>query len=112
MRPPLAAGSEVTLAISGLPHVPQWPRNVAIALALLVLAAGAYGTLRGGAAGGGAGMRQRLEAERERLFGELTGLEAAHRQGTVDPQRYAARRRDLIAALERVYAALDETVAA
>lgn len=110
--PPLAAGSEVTLAISGLPHVPQWPRNVAIALALLVLAAGAYGTLRGGAAGGGASMRQRLEAERERLFGELTGLEAAHRQGTVDPQRYAARRRDLIAALERVYAALDETVAA
>lgn len=110
--PPLAAGREVALAISGLPHVPQWPRNAAIALALLVLAAGAYGSLRGSGPAGGADMRQRLEAERDRLFAELTGLEAAHRQGTVDPQRYAVRRRDLIAALERVYAALDETVAA
>jgi hypothetical protein len=110
--PPLAAGADLTFEISGLPHTPQWPRNLALALAGLILAVGAYGAVRGTRAGGAAAERQRLEAERERLFAELTALDAAQRQGSVDPQRYAAGRRELIVALERVYAALDETVAA
>ena len=110
--PPLAAGNDITLTISGLPHVSAWPRNLALGLAVLILAAGVYGVLRGGGAGVGSTERLRLETQRERLFTELIDLDAAHRQGSVDPQRYAARRRELIATLERVYAALDETVAA
>jgi hypothetical protein len=110
--PPLPAGTDVTFTISGLPHVPAWPRNVALGLAGLILAAGAYGAFRGAAAAGASAERTRLAAERERLFTELTDLEAANGRGDIDPQRFAMRRRELIVALERVYAALDETVAA
>ena len=110
--PPLAAGSIINMTISGLPHVSQWPRNVALALALLILGAGAYGAVRAGAAVTASQERDRLLAERERLFAELTELDASHRAGAVDPQRHAVRRRELIVALERIYAALDETVAA
>jgi len=110
--PPLAAGSAITVTISGLPHVSQWPRNLALALAIVILAAGAYGAVRGGKAVSAAQERERLVAERERLFAELTQLEDSHRVGAVDPQRYTIRRRELIVALERIYAALDETVAA
>jgi hypothetical protein len=41
----------------------------------------------------------------------LTALEASHRDGKADPEHYAARRRDLVAALEEIYAALDDEVA-
>ena len=110
--PPLPAGSDVTFAFSGLPYVPVWPRNVAIALACFILAAGAWTAVRGGSAPGASAERQRLEAERERLFARLAALEDAHQTGAVDAQEYASRRREHIAALERVYAALDEAVAA
>jgi hypothetical protein len=110
--PPLPAGTDVTFSISGLPHTPVWPRNVALTLAGLILLAGAYGAVRGAAAAGASAERTRLEAERERLFTELTELEAANGRGELDPQRFATRRRELIVALERVYAALDDTVAA
>jgi hypothetical protein len=108
--PPLAAGSELSLTIGGLPHAPAWPRNVAIALALLVLGSGAYGALRGKA--GAASERRRLEAQREQLFGELMAIEESRRRGTIAADTFAARRREIVAALEGVYAALDETAAA
>jgi hypothetical protein len=108
--PPLPAGTDVSLALSGLPHPPVWPRNVAVGLALIVLLTGGYGAFRGKT--GASAARQRLEAERERLFADLTALEASHRSGTVQPPVYAARRREIVAALERIYAALDETAAA
>ena len=110
--PPLPAGSTITLDISGLPHAPSWPRNVALALAVAILLLGAWGTAASGSARRAAGERQRLEAERERLFEELTALEQSRSIGHVEPQPYTARRRELIASLERVYAALDEVVAA
>jgi hypothetical protein len=108
--PPLPAGSELSFALSGLPHPPVWPRNVAVALAVLVLATGAFGAFRGKS--GAAVERRRLEAERERLFADLTALEEAHRSGAVPKGAYAARRRKIVAALEGIYAALDETAAA
>jgi hypothetical protein len=108
--PPLPAGSELSFALSGLPHPPVWPRNVAVALAVLVLATGAFGAFRGKS--GAAVERRRLEAERERLFADLTALEEAHRTGAVPKGAYAARRRKIVAALEGIYAALDETAAA
>jgi hypothetical protein len=110
--PPLAAGTDVTFTFAGLPHAPLWPRNVALALAGLLLLGGAYGAMRGTHARGAAAERERLGAERERLFARLTALEAAHREGSVDPTTFGVRRRELVVALERIYAALDEEVAA
>ena len=110
--PPLAAGSDITLAFTGLPHAPVWPRNTAVALAVLILLAGAFAAVQGRKARGVAVERQRLETERERLFAELTVLEAGQSAGTADPAFYAARRRELVIGLERIYAALDEEVAA
>jgi hypothetical protein len=108
--PPLPAGTEISLALSGLPHPPVWPRNVAVALAIIVLVTGGYGAFRG--KNGAAAERRRLEAERERFFADLAALEESHRNGAVQPRAYAARRREIVAALERIYAALDETAAA
>ena len=110
--PPLAAGSVVTVAFSGLPYAPTWPRNVALGLAALILAAGGMAAFRGRSARGAKAERQRLEAERERLFAQLTALEVSQRSGAVDPQSYATRRRTLVTSLEQIYAALDEDVAA
>ena len=109
---PLAAGSELTVAFAGLPSAPVWPRNLALVLACVILAGGAVAAVRGPASRGAEAERARLEAERERLFSELTAVEGSHRAGTIDPQEYAERRRDLVLRLERVYAALDEQVAA
>lgn len=110
--PPLPAGSDITVAFSGLPYVSTWPRNVALALAVLILAGGGVAAFRGRTARGAEAERQRLEAERERLFAQLTALEASQRAGAVDPQTYAGRRRTLVTSLEQIYAALDEDVAA
>ena len=108
--PPLAAGTDVTFVLSGVPHPATWPRNLSLGLALLVLAAGAYAAVRGPTRP--AADRKHLESERERLFAELTLLEESHSAGRVAPQTYASRRREIVRALEGVYAALDETVAA
>lgn len=109
---PLAAGSDITFAFAGLPHQPLWPRNLALALACIILLGGAWGAVRGRHGRGAAAERARLHAERERLFAELTRLEEAHSSGSADPGAYAVRRRELVVALERIYAALDEEVAA
>lgn len=41
--PGLAAGQSLKLAISGLPHRPVWPRNLALAMAGAIMAAGLWG---------------------------------------------------------------------
>jgi hypothetical protein len=110
--PAVAAGSTLRFVFSGLPHHSVWPRNVALGAALFILAGGAWSAFRG--AGSGAardGHRHDLEERRDRLFDELTALEASHRDGNADAEHYAARRRELVAALEEVYAALDDEVA-
>ena len=109
---PVPAGTVLRFAFSGMPHQATWPRNVALALALLILAGGAWSGFRAGSAGSGRDReRRRLEERRDRLFDELTALEESHREGATDPLHYAARRRELVTALERVYAALDEEIA-
>jgi len=111
--PAIKAGDVVTFNFTGLPHAPLWPRNVALGLALLVLGAGAWGSLqRTSAAMGRDNRRRKLEAKRELLFDRVTALEEKHRAGAVDARQYAIERRDLVAALERVYAELDEEAAA
>jgi hypothetical protein len=111
--PGLQAGEAVVINFTGLPHAPVWPRNMAVGAAVLILLLGAWGSRLTGSAGASAQARRgRLEAERDRLFGELTRLEEQHRLQGIEPDRHAALRRELIAALERVYAELDEEAAA
>ena len=108
--PGLAAGEAVVFNFTGLPHASVWPRNVAVAAAVLILLAGAWSSTPRTSAPG-KDRRSRLEAKRDRLFTELTELEDRHRRHAIDPDHYAAHRRDLVAALERVYAELDEEAA-
>lgn len=109
---PLERGAVLTFRFSGLPHHPNWPRNLALGLAAAILAGGAWAAAR--ARGGRTAReaeRQALDEQRERLFEELVDLDTRHGDGTVDPERYAERRRELVTALERIYAALDEEAA-
>ncbi len=111
--PGLPAGSTLTLTISGLPHAPLWPRNVGLALALLLVGGGLVAAMRPGrSVAASEAKRQKLDARREKLFAELAAVETQHSAGAVDDERYAARRRDLVRALERVYAEMDEDAAA
>lgn len=110
--PPVAAGTEMNVAFSGLPHAATWPRDVALALALVILLGGAFAAFRGRTSPAADAERSRLEGERERLFAALTSLETAHRAGSIAAGAFAEQRRQLVVALERVYAALDDQVAA
>jgi hypothetical protein len=111
--PAVAAGQALTFTFKGLPHHAVWPRNVALGLAVLILAAGVWGSMKRGAPAAASEERQRrLQAKRDRLFAELTTIEEQHRRHTLDPQRYTTRRSELMAALERVYAEMDGEAAA
>jgi hypothetical protein len=111
--PGLKAGDALTLTVSGLPHHPLWPRNLALALAALIVGAGVWASVRPGrAAAAEREHRQKLNARRDRLFSDLAGLEEQQRSGGLSEERYQARRSELVRALERVYAELDEEAAA
>ncbi len=111
--PALGAGETLSFTLTGLPTRARWPRTVALILAVAVLAAGAWAAV---GAGDGAGRleaeRRALRERRDRLFQELVRLEEAHRAGAVEEGRYRARRQELVTALEQVYDALDEGLAA
>ena len=110
--PAVPAGQVIRFSFSGLPHQPLWPRNVALALAAAILAAGVWASRRRTPANqANHDRRRRLDTKRDRLFAELTSIEEQHRENTIDPERYAARRRELLASLERVYAQLDDEAA-
>jgi hypothetical protein len=110
--PAVPAGQTVSFTFSGLPHQPVWPRNLALVLAVVILAAGAWGSTRLGKPAADDERRRRLDAKRDRLFTELTSIEEQHRQQSIDPDRYASRRAELMAALERLYAEMDGEAAA
>jgi hypothetical protein len=101
------ANQPITLQLTGLPHHSQAPRVIALTLAALVVLAGVVAAWRPAASTVARDERKKLLARRERLFHDLVRLEEDHRNGRGDPSRYAARREDLVAALERVYGALD-----
>ena len=105
--PAIAAGAAFEVELTGLPHAVTWPRNVALALALAILAGGGAVAIRGSKTANTGTDRGTLEARREALFSELTALEAGHRNATVAADAYASRKRELISALEHVYASLD-----
>jgi hypothetical protein len=110
--PALAANQTLTFSFSNMPHYRTWPRDLALALAVLILAGGAFSTFRGGSTRAALLDRRReMELRRDRLFDELAALEGEHRQGAADAEHYAVRRRELVTALEQVYAALDDDIA-
>jgi hypothetical protein len=100
-------GGSLAISFTGLPHSPTWPRNLALALASVILVAGAWAGFKGKGQTLAAN-RSELEARRDRLFSELAALERQQR-ADADPSRPASskRRRQLMSELESIYAALD-----
>jgi len=105
--PAVPAGGVVTLNLSGLPHAPTWPRNVTLALASAVLLWGVWAAVRRPRVAAVVPQRNALEQQRERLFSSLMALDAQHRSGEVDNERYTEVRQELMASLSRVYVELD-----
>lgn len=105
------AGETLTLTFSGLPHRATWPKNLVLALAFAIIAAGAWGASRGGSPQVSA-RRQQMQARRDKLFAELAALEAQRRSDAIDARVYAARREQLVTALEDLYAGLEREPAA
>jgi hypothetical protein len=102
----LPAGTPLRLQLSGLPNVSTWPRNVALALAALILGIGArlaFGSRRGDES------RRKLGARRDALLRELVKLEEQHRAGRIDAGRYESKRQPLLGELERIYGELDRS---
>jgi hypothetical protein len=102
----LTAGNELTVQLSGLPSHSMWPRNIALALALVMFAIGAWLAFRSPSSS--EEDRRRLRTRRDQLYGELTRLEEQHRAGRVEPGRYHSKRHHLVTELERIYGELDE----
>lgn len=102
------AGTPVQLNVTGVPHHSAVPRWFALALALGIIAIGAWAsTSPQDDAGAVAAERKRLVAKRDRMLNDLVRLEHDRHSGRIDDRRYAARREELLAALEQVYGALD-----
>jgi hypothetical protein len=103
----VSAGQPIVLSIAGLPHRSTVPRAIALTLAVLIAGAAVWAARGTGVSPAREVERKRLIARREKLFQDLVRLEQDHRKGLADPTRYAARREELVAALERVYGALE-----
>lgn len=111
--PAIKAGDSLRFTITGLPHRASWPRWTALALGLGILVAGAWASISiGGRAAAASERRRLLQERRDRLFADLVRIEQERRAGGLDDQRYAVRRRELMAQLERIYGELDEGLAA
>jgi len=105
---PVAAGQPIQLTVDGIPHHAQSPRRIALAIATLVVLAGAWFATRPTVdPSAQAGERKRLIARREKLLNELARLEQDHRGGRVDDRRHAVRREELMVSLEQIYGALE-----
>ena len=104
----LASGQPLRLTIDGYPHHSSMPRFVSLTLAAAIALIGVFAATRPAADEAAvAAERKRLIARREKLFGDLVRLENDRRAGRIEERRYAARREELLAALEQIYAALD-----
>jgi len=105
--PALPAGDVLALDITGLPHQPTWPRNIALALGALAVAAGAWGAARTGGRSAATAARQQLEKRREQVFADLLRLGDRQKAGKEHAGGSEERRRELMAELERIYGELD-----
>jgi hypothetical protein len=104
----IVAGQPIELAVSGVPHHSAAPRRIALTLALVIGLAGAWAASRPVEdEAAAASERKRLMARRDKLFSELVRLEQDRRNGRIDDRRHAARREEIVGALEQIYSALD-----
>jgi hypothetical protein len=103
--PSLPAGGVVTLQLSGLPVHSTLPRNLALAVAVLLLGGGVWLASRGHV--NDADMLVTLARRRDTLLGDVARLEARRRSDKESP-RDAERRRRLVGELEQIYAELDQ----
>jgi hypothetical protein len=101
------AGTPVSLTLADLPHHSATPRYVALGIVVAMVLAGVASLSRRQPPTDEQAERQRLITRRDRLFQDLVRLEHDHRNGRGNPSKYPSRREELIAALERVYGALD-----
>ncbi len=106
--PSLAAGSEFTLNMTGLPTRSTAWRRVALGLVVFILVVGAWATFTARPDEAVSARRAELQGRRERLLNDLVKLEQQHRGAAAGDGRYAARRSELTAQLERVYGELDQ----
>jgi hypothetical protein len=107
--PGLAAGSTLTVQLSGLPVHSSLPRYVAMGLALLILGVGGWCAFSGGE--DAARARRRLVERRDSLLGELAALEVKQRKSGSAPAsdaKYTSRRQRILSELEQLYGELDE----
>jgi hypothetical protein len=99
----LAAGTPLTLTLTNLPYHSHTPRMVAIGLAGGMILLGIWLATRTHAAPDA----RTLDERREQLLKELTQLELRRREGAVSADRFATRRRRLVADLEQIYGEID-----
>ena len=102
----VAAGTPLTVTLTNLPYHSHVPRIAALSLAGAMLLLGVWLATRRGDLPD----TRTLAERREQLFKELTQLELRRREGAVSADRFATRRRRLIADLEQIYGELDSAV--
>lgn len=100
----LNAGDALVVNLSGMPAHSLWPRNVALAAAVLIFAVGVWMAVSPAAAR--ATEDARLETRRERLLNDIVALERKKRQKALSTADQARLER-LTSDLEKVMAALD-----
>jgi hypothetical protein len=105
--PTLAAGTPLVVTLTNLPHHSRVPRYVALGLAVAVLGFGVWLATRTRDLPDARSLGER----REQLLKELTQLELRRRDGAVSAERFATRRRRLMADLEQIYGELDASAA-
>lgn len=105
--PAMSAGQTLTMQLSNLPAHSRTPRYVALGLAGMIVAMGAWFAFSRRA--GDRDARKRLIQRREKLLAELAALEERRtRRGGVLGPSDEARRQRLVAELEQIYGELDE----
>jgi hypothetical protein len=109
--PAIPAGGTLTVNLRNLPCHNRTPRRVALSLAVIVVALGAWLAYSGAPKRGGEADRQGLVKRRDTLLRDLEETEARRRAGTGDRVRNDARRQRILNELEQVYGALDDASA-
>jgi hypothetical protein len=105
--PALAAGTPLVVTLTNLPYHSGVPRYVALGLAVVVIGLGVWLATRTRDLPDARSLAER----REQLLKELTQLELRRRDGAVSADRFATRRRRLMADLEQIYGELDASAA-